>query len=247
MFANAHAHLRGDLDAAIQRAKDSEVEIILNAGIDPPSSLDAVEVAKAYDIVYACVGIHPWNADQFDQTSHKILRDLTREERVVAISEVGLDFVARMDPVTWTRGEPLPKELQHNAFLSQVKLAKDVELPIILHANAAHPEVLATLREEGASEVGGAIHGFNGNLTFAKEYLNLGFCLSVGRAITTPENITLQNVVKEVPIDRLLVETDGGEPADVKAVAEKVAELKGISLEEVGRITTSTLKSLLGM
>lgn len=247
MFANAHTHLRGDLDTVIQRAKKNKVELILVAGADIQSSIDAVKIAKSYDSVYACVGVHPWNADKLDKISQKRLRDLAGEEKVVAISEIGLDFVGRMDLSTRSRSKPLPKELQMETFQNQIRLAKDVKLPIILHANGAHPEVRETLKQERASEVGGAIHGFNGDLPLAKEYVNLGFYISIGMAITTPDNVTLQNVVKGIPIERLLIETDGSDPSDIKDVAKKIAELKGISLEQVGHMTTSTLQNLIGL
>lgn len=246
MFTDIHAHLRGDIDAIIQRAEKNGVEIILTAGIDLQSSIEAVKVANRYDSVYACVGIHPWSADQLDQGNQKKLRDLTREEKVVAISEIGLDFLGRRDPITRSRGNPLSKEIQMKTFQNQIRLAKDVKLPIILHDNAAHSEILATLKHESASEVGGTIHGFNGDLAFAKECIRLGFYISIGRrVITTPNNVTLQDVVRGIPIEKLLIETDSAEPANVKGVAEKVAELKGISLEEVGNTTTSTLMTLL--
>lgn len=110
LFVNAHAHLRGDLDAVIQRAINKGVEIILVAGINLQSSIDAVKIAKIYDGVYACVGVHHWNADKFDVFIQNKLRDLTGEDKVVAISEIGLDFVSRRDPTTWTRSNPLPRE-----------------------------------------------------------------------------------------------------------------------------------------
>jgi TatD DNase family protein len=250
MFANTHAHLRafylsGELDAVIKRATENGLELILNAGIDLQSSIDAAKVAKNYDIVYACVGIHPWNADKLYQETKTKLRDLTREEKVVAVSEIGLDFVSKRDLVAQSTSVPLPKQLQVETFQNQIKLAKDVKLPIFLHDNAAHLEVLEILKQENASEIGGAIHGFNGDLTLAKECIDLGFCISIGKAILTPENVILQSVVKEIPITKLLIETDGGDPSDVTKVAYKVAELKGISLEQVGRTTTSTLRTIL--
>ncbi|MCK4953580.1 TatD family hydrolase [Candidatus Bathyarchaeota archaeon] len=247
MFVNAHAHLRGDLDAVIQRAINNGVEIILVAGINLQSSLDAVKVAKIYDEVYACVGVHPWNADKFDGLIQNKLRDLTGEDKVVAISEIGLDFVSKRDPTTWSRSNPLPREIQINTFKTQVRLAKEVKLPIFFHSNSARSETLEILKQEGVSNVGGAIHGFNGGMVFAEECISLGFYISFGRAIITPDNVLLHNVVKGVPLEKLLIETDGGEPSDVKDVAKKVAELKGISLEEVGHKTTSNLKALLGI
>lgn len=245
MFSNAHAHLRGDLEPVMKRVQDVGVALILAAGNDLQMSRDAIEVAKRYDAVYACVGIHPWNADKFDTGSHEKLRDLTREEMVVAISEIGLDFVSRRDLVTRSRGTPLPRDVQMKAFLSQVRLAKEVKLPIILHENESHSEILEILKREGASEVGGVIHGFRGSLAFARECISLGFYISFGRAITTPNNRALQEVVKEIPLGKLLTETDGGDPADVTAVATKIAELKRISVEEVGCTTTETLQTLL--
>jgi TatD DNase family protein len=207
--------------------------------------MNAVKVAKSYDIVYACVGVHPWNADKLDRVIKTKLQDLTHEDKVVAISEIGLDFVSRRDLIAQSTSVPLPKQLQVETFQNQIRLAKEVKLPIILHDNAAHSEVLEILKQENASEIGGAFHGFNGDLALAKECIDLGFYISIGRAILTPENVILQDVVKGIPITKLLIETDGGDPSDIKNVAYKVAELKGISLEQVGRTTTSTLRAIL--
>jgi TatD DNase family protein len=247
------------LDTVIRRAEENGVESILVAGIDLQSSIDAVNIAKRFAPVYACVGVHPWNADKFDQTIRQTLGELTREKKVIAISEIGLDFVSRRDPSRrrpprrdtspgepppMLGGKPLPREVQANTFRSQVRLAKEVKLPILFHCNAARAEILGTLREGWAADVGGAVHGFNGDLGFAEELLDLGFYISIGRAITRPDNTTIQDVVKGIPIEKLLIETDGGDPMDVKTVAEKVAELKGISVEEVGHTTSSNLRQI---
>jgi len=245
MYSNAHVHLRGDLDKIINQAQTCGVELVLAAGIDLQSSIEAVKIAKSYDVVYACVGIHPWNADKLNQVDLKKLRGLTREEKVVAISEIGLDFVSRRDTITWSREKPLPREMQRKAFQNQVRLAKTEQLPIILHERNAQSEILEILRLEGASELGRVIHGFEGNLEAVKEYTTLGFYITVGRAIAAPDNIPLEDVVKEVPIEQLFTETDGGDPVDVIDIAKKIAKLKRISKEKVGRITTSTLKTLL--
>ena len=247
MFVNAHAHLSGDLDAVIKRAISKGVDLILVAGIDLESSIDAVKIAKMYDLVYACVGVHPWNADKFDVPIHNKLFDLSGDEKVVAISEIGLDFVSKRDPTTWSRSKPLPKETQINTFKTQVRLAKEVKLPIIFHSNAASVETLKILKQEDASKIGGAIHGFNGDLEFAEECIRLGFYLSFGRAIIPPDIVPLHTVVKRVPLEKILIETDGGEPSDVKDVAKKVAELKEISLEEIAFKTSSNLKALLNL
>jgi len=154
--------------------------------------------------------------------------------------------MGRMDLSTRIRSEPLPKKIQIKTFQSQVVLAKDVNLPIILHCNAAHQEVLEILKKENAFEFGGAVHGFNGNIMFAKEYIKLGFYITIGRrAITSPDSVSIQEVSKRIPLESLLIETDSGDPANVKDVADKLADLKGISVEEVGLTTTSNLRSLL--
>jgi len=252
MFSNAHAHLRryylnGEVEAVIKKATEDGLELILDAGIDLQTSIVAARGAENHDIVRACVGVHPWNADRLDQTIRTKLLDLTREEKVVAISEIGLDFVSRMDLVAQSTSEPLPRRLQIETFQSQVKLAKEARLPIFLHDNAAHSEVLEILEQENASEVGGAVHGFNGNLALAKQFIDLGFHISIGKAILTPENRTLQEVVRGIPITNLLIETDGGAPSDIKDVAFRVAELRGTSPEQIGRTTTSTLRKILNM
>jgi TatD DNase family protein len=248
MFADIHAHLRGDLDASTQRAEENNVKLIITSGADLQSSIDAINISKRYEIVYASIGFHPWNADKLNQKSKDRLRNLTLEEKVVAIGEIGLDFIKRINIKTRAISEPLPKEIQIKTFQNLVTLAKEANLPLILHSNAAHHEVLEILEKENASEVGGAIHGFNGDTIIAQQYINLGFHITIGRrAITTPDNTIIQEVAKKIPLEKLLMETDSNDPANVLDVAEKLAKIKGTSIEEVGRKTTQNLRSLLGM
>ena len=263
MFSETHAHLYRytfpsvELDETIRQAEENGVNIILNAGVDLETSIKAVKIAQKYSSVYACVGVHPWFANSFDDMIYEMLLDLTKEKKVVGISEIGLDFVGRREAV-WAQeragtGNYLPKTIQIKTFTEQLKLAKKVNLPVILHHNNSHREVLETLRHERGSEIEGVIHGFFGDLETAKKYLDLGFYISIGKRSILGERIvpkdlsSLINVIEEIPVEKLLIETDSGTPAEVKDVAKKIAEFKGISFEKVGKITTSNIKKLLGI
>ncbi|MFQ6074848.1 MAG: TatD family hydrolase [Candidatus Bathyarchaeia archaeon] len=246
MFSDAHAHLRGDIDRTIQRSKEEGVTIILTAGINLQTSIEAVEAAKAYDIVYASVGIHPWHADEFNEDAYRRLRNLARGGEVVAISEIGLDFFGRMGPDRSFRpGDFHPRPVQMEAFRRQIGLAKEVGKPIVFHVREAGAEVVRVLMEEDAPGVGGAVHGFSGDWGLAEEFIEMGFYISIGRRGLTSGNLALRDVIKRVPMDRLLIETDSSEPYNVKEVVERVAGIKGKAFEEVGGVTTSNLRRLL--
>ena len=216
MLSDAHAHLYRyspeDLNGTVRRSEKSKVKIALIAGVDLETSIKTVDIAANYDLVYACVGVHPWYADTFNDIVYEKLRNLAKENRVVAISETGLDFVRRRDYVystSFVKGH-LPKEIQRKAFISQIKLAKETKLPLIIHENSSHIEILEILRQEDASKIGGAIHGFVGDLKTAEQYLELGFYISIGkRAIWSvlfdPDRTSsLRRVIEEAPIEKLL-------------------------------------------
>jgi TatD DNase family protein len=253
MFVETHGHLGGgrgeqNLDEVIRRATEAGVALILTAGIDLPSSIQAVEVAKRYKPVKACVGVHPWYADEYGEDVHQKLKDLSKEKEVVAISEIGLDFFGRMDHKGGFSENYVDEETQLGTFRAQLRLARELGLPVIVHDRAKGLETLDVLREEGVSEIGGAIHGFTGDLDYAKRAIGMGLCLSVAeRALSRPENEKLREAVREIPLEWLVTETDSGNPEGVVKSAERVAELKGLPLEIVGRTTTSNLKRLLRM
>ncbi|MCJ7635706.1 TatD family hydrolase [Candidatus Bathyarchaeota archaeon] len=261
MLTDTHGHLyrfevpSADLDGAIRRAEENGVKIILNAGVDLETSEKAVKVATLYSSVYACVGVHPWFANSFDSEVYGKLRDLTKEKKVVAISEVGLDFVGRREDV-WSQtragiGNYLPSEIQIKTFTAHLKLAKEAKLPVIVHHNNSHREVLEILRQEDVSEIGGVIHGFSGDLETAEKYRDLGFYISIGKRGVmgqgaTPDQVAaLQKVIIHLPLERLVMETDSGESAEVKDVADRIAKLKEVGVEQVGSVTTSNMKKLL--
>jgi len=246
MFSDAHLHLRENPEEAVVSAEENNVVLALTSGINLESSRLAVENAERFDIVYACVGIHPWYAGDYSEEAYRELRELCGLEKVVAVSEIGLDFFGRMGPDWKFVREYYPREVQVNAFRRQIQLAKEVHLPIVFHVRESVEEVLKVLMDEGLPDAGGAVHGFSGDLDLAERLFGLGLYLSFGRR-TLEENKGLIEAVKEVPLERILTETDSSEPANVVAVAERIAEVKGLTVEKVGAAATSNLKRLIGL
>ncbi|UCH37284.1 MAG: TatD family hydrolase [Candidatus Bathyarchaeota archaeon] len=257
MLSDAHAHLyryslpSTELETAMTRAKTNQVRIILAAGTDVTSSAYTVTIAELYDSVYACVGIHPWYANTYDEKAYRQLLQLTNNPQVIAISEVCLDYVTRREspssPIR--RNDYQPQSVQINAFRRQIDLAIETQLPLIIHHNQSHSVILDTLQQYDPTLIRGAIHGFYGDSRTATQYLNLGLFLSIGaRSLITPEREPLlRQVLLNVPLNRLLIETDSNDPAGVQVAAEKIAEIKNIDPETVGTTTTKNLQTLLGI
>ena len=251
---DTHAHLdsgqfAADRDAVIARAAEAAISHILTIGCDIASSQASVEIAAAHPSVYAAVGIHPHDAGEADVAGLEELRRLAAEPKVVAIGEIGLDFYR----------DRSPREVQRQTFCQQIRLAREVGLPVIVHDREAHAEVLQILREERASEVGGVLHCFSGDLAMARACIELDFYISFPGTITYPKNEAAHDVVRAIPIDQMLVETDcpylapqayrgrRNEPAYVRHTAEAIAKIKGLSIEDVARITTLNAFNLFGI
>ncbi|MGM0437006.1 MAG: TatD family hydrolase [Bacillota bacterium] len=248
---DTHAHLdfpRFDKDRkeVIKRAIDGGVKIIVNIGSSMTSSRNSVELSRRYKEIYSVVGIHPHNADSFNLNVSKKLKKLSENKKVVAIGEIGLDF----------HYDNSPRKKQKQAFRAQLRLAKSLNLPVVIHTRDADQETLEILKEEKISEIGGIMHCFASDKEMAKEILDLGFYIAFGGLITFNNLNNLREVVKEVPINKLLVETDApyltpepyrgkrNEPLYVKYVAEKIAEIKNLSLKEVAQKTTDNAKKV---
>ncbi len=246
MFSESHCHLRRPIDDVIKQAKKLGIELVLNAGIDLASSELAIQFAKKYPIVKACVGIHPWNADQYsEETAHK-LKELAADVMVVAISEIGLDYTGRRSSEGLRVNEYIDKRIQRTTFREQLKLAKELNLPVLVHDRTLEYEVLDMLEEIGNAKIGAVIHGFSKDLAYAKRCIDMDIYLSVGlRDNTSIENATLKEVIKQIPLPLLLTETDSGNPRDVLTVVNKVAELKNLPMDDVGRRTTQNLRRLI--
>ncbi|MEG7336877.1 YchF/TatD family DNA exonuclease [Bacillus subtilis] len=251
MLFDTHAHLNAeqydtDLEEVIERAKAEQVNRIVVVGFDRPTITRAMEMIEAYDFIYAAIGWHPVDAIDMTEEDLAWIKELSVHEKVVAIGEMGLDY-------HWDKS---PKEIQKEVFRKQIALAKEVNLPIIIHNRDATEDVVTILKEEGAEAVGGIMHCFTGSAEVARECMKMNFYLSFGGPVTFKNAKKPKEVVKEIPNDRLLIETDcpfltphpfrgkRNEPSYVKYVAEQIAELKGMTFEEVASITTENAKRL---
>ena len=243
-LVDTHAHLDSsqydsDRIAVIERARKSGIRQILTVGCDLASSQASIALATEHGDIYASVGIHPHDALQGSEAGIAALRDLAKSSaKVVAIGEIGLDFYR----------DRAPRDVQRDTFRRQIQLAREVNLPLIIHDRDAHDEIETILREEAAREIGGVLHCFSGDLAMARRCLDLGFYLSFPGTITYPANAAAREIVKIVPDDRLLIETDcpylspvpqrgkRNEPAFVRYTAKAIADLRGISESDVARL-----------
>ncbi|MGX9292747.1 TatD family hydrolase [Bacillus sp. A015] len=251
MLFDTHAHLNAeqyneDLEQVIERAKSEKVEKIVVVGFDRPTITRAMELIEEYDFIFAAIGWHP--VDAIDMTDEDLawIKELSQHEKVVAIGEMGLDYY-------WDKS---PKDVQKEVFRRQIALAKEVNLPIIIHNRDATEDVVTILKEEGAAEVGGIMHCFTGSLEIAKACMDMNFYISFGGPVTFKNAKKPKEVVKDIPSDRLLIETDcpyltpapfrgkRNEPSYVKYIAEQIAELREISFEELAELTTENAKKV---
>lgn len=254
MLFDTHVHLNADqfeddVDEVIQRAKDTGVEKMIVVGFDEKTIKKAMKLVETYEFLYAAVGWHPVDAIDLTEDYLAWIEELASHPKVVAIGETGLDY-------HW---EKSPKDVQKEVFKKQIRLAKRVKLPIIIHDRNAHQDIVNVLEEENAKEVGGIMHCFGGDISIAKACLEMNFHISFGGPVTFKNASLPKEVVKEIPLDRLLIETDApflaphpyrgkrNEPAYVKLVAEKIAELKNITYEELAQKTTENAKKLFGI
>ncbi len=249
MLFDSHSHItdekfNNDRDAVIQRAFDSGVKWILNPAVDFQSSLDAIELAQKYDNVYAAVGVHPHDAKTLDDNLLGLIKSLADKECVRAIGEIGLDF----------HYDNSPRDIQRHWFRKQIQMAKDVGKPIIIHDRDAHGEVFDILSEEGAFENGVLMHCYSASAEMAREYTKKGAYISLGGPVTFKNAKKAHEVAKTVDLDYLMIETDSpyltpepyrgkrNESAYVRYVAERIAELRGISVELLAQKTTANAK-----
>jgi len=256
MFVDSHAHLDmpqfdADREAVITRARDAGVRAILTLGVDGPSSQRAVALARQYEGVFAAVGIHPHEAKHATPEVYKGLMALAREReqnQIIAWGEIGLDY----------HYEHSPRDVQQREFRRQLRIAREIDLPVCIHSREAHDDVLAILDEEMASEVGVVMHCFSGDAQVARRCLELGFFISFAGPVTFTNARALPTIVPLVPDNRLLIETDSpylsphpwrgrehrNEPARVATIASRLAELRGLSVEAVGQVAMRNFQTL---
>ena len=251
LLGDSHTHLDqyppAEMSEILDRARESGVAFAVCAGTTLQSTQDCIDLAEQHGPLYAGVGIHPMEANE--PVTEDIYVELERmaksSSKVVCISEVGLDYLPASPD----------HDIQDQVFRQHIRLARSLKLPVIFHSRESHPEVFKALREESAGDVGGAMHYFQSDEATAREAIDCGFYISLARPLTRlPE---LQEVAKVIPLENIVLETDAApqpfkkyrtnwtEPRHVQSVARALAEIKGVSVEEVARVTTENLAKLL--
>ena len=251
MLIDTHVHLNAeqyvnDLDEVIERARENGIEKMVVIGCDRPTIERTMELIDEHEDIYGVIGWHPVDAIDCTDEDLEWIEQLSKHEKIVGIGEMGLDY-------HWDKS---PKDVQKDLFKKQIELAKRVNLPIIIHNREATEDCVAILKEMHAEEIGGIMHAFSGDESVADEIIDMNFYVSLGGAVTFKNAQLPKDIAVHVPIDRLLVETDApyltphpyrgkrNEPAYVKLVAEKIAELRQISYEELARTTSENAKRL---
>ncbi len=247
---DTHSHLDMpefaiDREGVIKRAGQAGVKTIVTIGIDLKSSQEAIQLARSYPGVYAAVGIHPHNAEGVTEMDITQLQTMTKKSRVVALGEMGLDYFRNISP----------KEAQLKVFNWQLELANMTSLPIIIHCREALSDMLEILVKWSAKSAlkgpKGIIHCFSGDLATVKTYVNMGFYLALGGYISYPSSASFREVIREIPLKNLVLETDcpflppqryrgqRNEPAYTLSTLQLLANIKGLSIEEVAQTTTT--------
>ena len=261
VLIDSHAHLDfpqfdADRSNVIDRAGAAGVQAIVNVGADLASSRRAVALAAKHPSIYAAVGMHPHDAKKLDGAALAELRELAQQPKVVAVGEIGLDFYRDLSP----------RDVQRRAFQAQLAWATRVGKPVIIHDRDAHDEIMQILTNWAADFKGtqlagrlGVLHTFSGDLSMAERAMDMGFCISISGPVTYKNARQLADLVRTLPLERLLVETDcpyltphphrgkRNEPAYVRLVAERIAALRGIPLEDVAEATTASARRLFGL
>ena len=254
---DSHCHLddrsyQGDLEAVIQRAKQNGIEKMMTVGVDLKTSVRAIEIAEKFDGVYASVGVHPHRASSCSDRVMKRLADLAGNPRACAWGETGLDFNRMYSP----------KEDQEKWFVRQIQAADEKRLPLILHERDSHGRLLEILKKHPNENRRGVVHCFSGNRSELGDYLDLGYYIGITGILTLQERgIDLRNLVEYVPLERLLIETDApyltpapqknqsrrNEPAFVKSVLLKLAEIRDMDPENLADVTCNNARRLFGV
>lgn len=251
MLTDTHAHIDGaafeeDRETVIKRAQQAGITRIINVGFNRETIPTTLRLAESYDFIQAAVGFHPQDAIDMKADDLDWIEELCRHPKVLAIGEIGLDYY-------W---DTSPKDVQHRVFREQIRLARKLGKPIVIHNRDAHQDILNILKEEKAADIGGVMHCFSGSWETARECLDMNFYISFGGPVTFKNAKQPKEVIARVPDDRLLLETDSpyltphphrgkrNEPAYVRLVAETAAELRHVSLEEIARLTTENAEKI---
>lgn len=254
MLIDTHSHIDMEnfetrFDEVIQKAKDYGVEKIVIPGVEPKGFERIACLCEKYQNVYGAVGVHPEEVNSFDEEAQELMQQYLKNPKIIAVGEIGLDYY-------WDKSQV---ELQKEIFEKQILIAKEAGKPVLVHDREAHLDSFEILKKTKANEVGVVMHCFSGSPEFAMECVREGFYIALGGVVTFKNAKKVKEVAKIVPLDRLLLETDApymapvpfrgkeNEPAYVKLVAEEIAQLRGISFDEVAEATTANAKKLLNL
>lgn len=251
MFIDTHVHLNADqyeedVEEVIERALEAGVSKMVVVGFDRKTIRKAMDLTERYSFIYAVIGWHPVDAVDCTDEDLQWIEELSKHPKVVGIGETGLDYY-------WDKS---PKEIQQDVFRRQIQLAKKVKLPIIIHNRDATADVVRILEEEDAKEVGGIMHCFGGSVEVAQQCIKMNFLISLGGPVTFKNAKAPKKVAAEIPLEKLLIETDApyltphphrgtrNEPYYVTLVAEEIAKIKELPIEEVASVTTQNALKL---
>jgi TatD DNase family protein len=250
MFVDTHAHLQwssfdNDRENALARAKEKHVTRIVNIGFNIAGSLKGIGLAENHKGLYATVGIHPHNANMLNEKTLGELRELATNPKVVAIGEIGFDYYRNLSP----------KEVQKQAFETQLALAQDQKLPVVIHDREAHDDILQTLsRFKG--KIKGVMHCFSGTKEMAQQCIDLGFLISFTGTVTYPKAHGLRKIAEWIDLKNVLLETDcpwlapqamrgkRNEPSFLPIIAQEIANLKSVSVDDLAEITTRNAEKI---
>jgi len=250
-FIDSHAHLDDerfdeDREELINSLYENGIETLLNPGADLNTSKAAVELANKYSFIYAAVGCHPHDSKFMNDDTMNIFRELAKNKKVIGIGEIGLDYYY----------DNSDRDTQRTWFREQIRLAKELDLPYIVHDRDAHEDVFKIMKEEHYSGTRGILHCYSSSVEMAREFVKLGFYISLGGPVTFKKAKTPKLVAKEIPLDRLLIETDcpyltpepfrgkRNEPKYVKYVAEEIAAIKEVSIDIIAEKTSENFRKL---
>lgn len=256
MIFETHAHYDDekfdvDKDLLIQELLSGKICNIINVGAAIKGVEDSIALAEKYPQIYAAAGVHPSEIDELNEETYAWLKEQAKHEKVVAIGEIGLDYY-------WDK-EPDVQQAQRYWFAKQMELAREYNLPVIIHSRDAAEDTMRVMKECRAEEIPGVVHCYSYSPEMAKEFVKMGYYIGVGGVVTFKNAKKLKETVEQIPLERLLLETDAPymapEPhrgsrnhsGNLVYVAEKVAELKGVTVDEVEAVTRQNAKSLFGI
>lgn len=251
MIFDSHAHYDDaafdeDRDELLNSMEENKVACIVNVGTRIEHLMDTIRLTEKYPFVYGAVGVHPDELDDIDEQKIQWMKTLCSREKIVAVGEIGLDY-------HWNT---FPKEIQKKWFARQLEIAKEVDLPVIIHSREAAKDTFDMMKANHAGTTGGVIHCYSGSAEMAKEYVKLGYYIGVGGVVTFKTGRVLKEVVQTIPLEKILIETDcpylspvpnrgkRNSSLNLPYVVEEIARLKEVSREEVEQVTFENAKRM---